>query len=200
MMPWKPSEGLKRADSLVTQIEQDAAACGSPMAGWSEYRLLRHRMVEVIAKALDQALSDGSEQDALATLGNGHAAGRPFPTPGPSPSEAIAWGMAPATADHVGFDPGGIDQTVEQHEEGPGAPPPRISLAVPPEEDAKSKRKPKPKKAKRRAKAAKAPADAPVDSAPAKKRGRPSKADIAARDTTVAPAPVEAPVEGEAAP
>lgn len=74
MTVWKPSEGLKRADHVVTLIEQAADACDTPLAGYAGYHQLRHRMVDVIATALDAALRDGSEAAAPASaVGNGHA-------------------------------------------------------------------------------------------------------------------------------
>ncbi len=67
MSNWKPSEGLKRADWIVCELCDNAAAAHNNIGAE-----LRHRMIEVIAKALDQALADGSEHDALASVvGNG---------------------------------------------------------------------------------------------------------------------------------
>ena len=67
-MSWNPSEGLRRAPQIVTDLEKALYAeqvMVSPVARW--------RLTEIVAKALDQALADGSEVDALnAVVGNGH--------------------------------------------------------------------------------------------------------------------------------
>ena len=58
-MIWKPSEGLARADAIVGGLEIDAGSCGvlSPFPP-----VYRHRMVDVIAIAIDNALEDGAER------------------------------------------------------------------------------------------------------------------------------------------
>ena len=58
-MTWTPSEGLERAEAIVGGLEIDAGNCGvlSPFPP-----VYRHRMVEVIARAIDQALEDGAER------------------------------------------------------------------------------------------------------------------------------------------
>lgn len=69
MTHWTPTEGMKRAKPIVEALEGDAVAMGSPMSS-----LLRWRMFEAFYKALDAALRDGSEADALASVvGNGKA-------------------------------------------------------------------------------------------------------------------------------
>lgn len=64
---WTPTEGHKRAEQVVQMLEIDGAATGhvfSPEFRW--------RMVQNISRAIDQALADGSEQDALNSMvGNG---------------------------------------------------------------------------------------------------------------------------------
>lgn len=65
---WKPTEGHRRAEVTVQMLEADGLSTGhrfSPEFRW--------RMVQTIAGAIDSALADGSEQDALASVvGNGH--------------------------------------------------------------------------------------------------------------------------------
>lgn len=58
-MAWTPSEGLMRAQAVVADIDAAAAACGvlTPFP-----HPLYHRLTEVIAKAIDQALADGAEK------------------------------------------------------------------------------------------------------------------------------------------
>ncbi len=62
-MTWKPTEGLLRASSLAGEIH-----CVIMEAGGVITPVGRHGMVEMIAKAIDQALRDGTEQDALASV------------------------------------------------------------------------------------------------------------------------------------
>ncbi len=77
MNTWKPSEGLRRAEHLVAEIHCAIIAADGVLTS-----LGRHRTVELIAKALDQALRDGSEMDAINSLsvvtgsagGGGHGA------------------------------------------------------------------------------------------------------------------------------
>ncbi len=64
---WRATNGLKQAIAIVNQIETELVAeLGFDIAGRSELAMIgRHRMIEVLAKALDQALADGAEQGAM---------------------------------------------------------------------------------------------------------------------------------------
>ena len=55
-MTWKPSEGLRLAEPVVQTLIENAATVGVYLTDPA----LRFRMVEVIAKALDEALEAGS--------------------------------------------------------------------------------------------------------------------------------------------
>lgn len=70
MNTWKPTEGMKRAEKVVADIEASALPCGIVLHDPT----FRWRMVELVSHALDQALRDGAEMDALASVvGNGSA-------------------------------------------------------------------------------------------------------------------------------
>ena len=69
MNTWKPSEGLRRAEPLVAEIHCAIIATDGVIPP-----LGRHRAVELIAKAIDQALRDGSEMDAINSLTGGNGA------------------------------------------------------------------------------------------------------------------------------
>ena len=120
-MNWKPSEGLKRADAVVRDMEAAQTAIFGPSGGFAP--IFRHRIMQLIAEAIDQALSDGSEQDAIAAmtragLGNGAAktswAGNDYSVAEPvshtTSAESLAQGgfahsvSFPPTADPVGVD------------------------------------------------------------------------------------------------
>lgn len=116
-MAWTPTEGMKRANLLMVDIEGDLALGQlAPMA--------RAMMFNRIADAIDEALGVGAAQHALMDkiVGNGHF---PMAAYGVAPNGDIrsltneeykaAVGPA-ATADPIGFDP-----VVEAHEEGPGS-------------------------------------------------------------------------------
>lgn len=81
MNTWKPTEGLKRAEAIVRDIEQAgvatlaAMAYGADSLKLSRDPIYRHRLVEIIATAIDQALRDGSEMDALASVVGSFPAG-----------------------------------------------------------------------------------------------------------------------------
>ncbi len=81
---WRPTEGHKRAEDVVQMLELDAQATGhqfSPTFRW--------RMVQSITRAIDKALRDGAEQDALAAMvGNGSAPAR-------EPTEDLHWTQTP---------------------------------------------------------------------------------------------------------
>ena len=74
-MTWKPTDGLRRAESVVQQILADNIACGvppmtNPTARW--------RMVKTIAEALDGFRSGADEpefpleeRDEIPHIGNG---------------------------------------------------------------------------------------------------------------------------------
>ena len=54
-MTWTPTEGQKLADAIVQRLcgaAREAGATTTPLFAW--------HMMDVIAKALDQALADGS--------------------------------------------------------------------------------------------------------------------------------------------
>lgn len=56
MTTWQPSEGLKRADAVVAEIEQAMEACGVvPPDGKPMRAVLGHRLTEIVAKAIDDA-------------------------------------------------------------------------------------------------------------------------------------------------
>lgn len=69
---WKPTEGLKRAETVAAQIKEELAAAGvqiEPMYQW--------RMAQVIGKAIDEAVSpvrgalDKSMMDSFASIVSG---------------------------------------------------------------------------------------------------------------------------------
>lgn len=109
MSNWQPTEGMKRANKLLVNIEldrlnaslefapedQDDASLDCPM--------MQARLLDAIAKAIDQALADGAEQDALASVvGNGHAL--------PAYAHGQVMQGSPPTADRVGF--------IDEHADG----------------------------------------------------------------------------------
>lgn len=60
MNSWKPTYGLGHAETAAQDIDEAMEAC-KIMLTPDVRALLRHRTVEIIAAALDQALEDGSE-------------------------------------------------------------------------------------------------------------------------------------------
>jgi len=54
MSAWIPSEGLKRADAIVGEIEQAIGACEAGPPG----NVRRHRLMEIVARAIDDAMTD----------------------------------------------------------------------------------------------------------------------------------------------
>ncbi len=109
-MSWKPTDGLRRAEYLVHELCTEASAADSVI-----HPLYRWRMIEVISKALDQALADGAEHDALdKVVGNGYGAEwlakaelKPEGTP-----------VSDMVQRHVDYM---ADRVVEANEEGPGS-------------------------------------------------------------------------------
>lgn len=104
-MSWKPSEGLKRAEAIVSALEAAQAACG----GFGYFSpVLRHRATDIVAQALDQALTDGATQDALEAMTRAvepHAAGLPNGGAGYTyQGVSVEFDPAPPTADPVGLD------------------------------------------------------------------------------------------------
>lgn len=79
-MSWTPSEGLKRADAVVREIEASQSAIFGTVGGFAP--VFRYRVTQLIAQALDQALADGAEQDAIAAMvtGNGQTPYAVYPT------------------------------------------------------------------------------------------------------------------------
>lgn len=67
---WKPSEGLQRAELLVSVLEAEAPAAGAKITA-----VFRHRMVEQIARVIDMGapvtngLLHGQLTESLAELG-----------------------------------------------------------------------------------------------------------------------------------
>lgn len=58
MTTWQPSEGLKRADAVVAEIEQAMEACGvAPPDGMPMRAVLGHRLTEIVAAAIDAAVT-----------------------------------------------------------------------------------------------------------------------------------------------
>ena len=180
-MNWKPSEGLKRTHAIVGELEAAAVACGvgSGMAGdWGFPPIYQHRMVEVIAKAIDAALSDGAAQDVIASMvGNGHAHQEGWTVlqgqggglggyKGPVLAEGAG---VPATADPVGLDmpdfpaPSRVyetDQFVDSTTENLPTAADAVEVASP---VTKKRGRPKGFKGQKKAKAAKAKAVAAPD-------------------------------------
>lgn len=73
---WTPTEGHKRAEVTVQMLEADGLSTGhrfSPEFRW--------RMVQTIAGAIDAALVDGSEQDALDSMVHTNGGLPPDPDP-----------------------------------------------------------------------------------------------------------------------
>lgn len=59
-MTWTPSEGMKRAAIVVTEIGRDyEQACGARADAMPEGIIMQARLFDAIAKAIDQALADG---------------------------------------------------------------------------------------------------------------------------------------------
>lgn len=74
-MSWKPTQGMKRAITLTDEIMGAGIVCGAYVGNepYGPLMMFRARMTELLTQAIDQALKDGSEQDALASMvGNGH--------------------------------------------------------------------------------------------------------------------------------
>ncbi len=70
MSNWKPTEGQRRADLLMLGLRIEAHANGDLPWGCP---MMQSRLFDAVSKALDQALADGAERDALdSTVGNGH--------------------------------------------------------------------------------------------------------------------------------
>ncbi len=70
MSNWKPSNGLVRAEPIVRRLIEDSATANLEIRD----PVFAHHVTTVLAQAIDQALTDGSEMDALASVvGNGHA-------------------------------------------------------------------------------------------------------------------------------
>lgn len=68
MNNWRPSEGLRRAEPIVRRLIEDSAAASLEIRD----PVFAHHVTAVLAGAIDQALADGSEMDALSTVvGNG---------------------------------------------------------------------------------------------------------------------------------
>ncbi len=63
---WRPTEGLKQAIDIVAQIETELfAELAVFTSGWPEKAMIvRHRVTEVIAKAIDEALGVLTKADA----------------------------------------------------------------------------------------------------------------------------------------
>ncbi len=87
-MSMKMTEGMERTNALFARLEAHGVVLSN--SAYSVFRLF-----EGVAREIDQALADGAEQDALASLGsgNGHADASPFAD------------LVPPTADPVGLDP-----------------------------------------------------------------------------------------------
>lgn len=67
-MNWKPTEGLRRAEPIVRRLIEDSATANLEIRD----PVFAHHVTTVLAQALDDALRDGSEMDALASVvGNG---------------------------------------------------------------------------------------------------------------------------------
>lgn len=78
MSTWQPSEGLKRVFYVVAEIEQAMEACGisPPSLQPAPYQVFRHRLADIVAKALDGAIEDAHAKPIAAvavTYTNGHA-------------------------------------------------------------------------------------------------------------------------------
>lgn len=71
-MTWTPSEADKRAEKLMLELKATAEACGV-QTSTALYPMYHARVFDLISKAIDHALIDGAEQDALdKVVGNGH--------------------------------------------------------------------------------------------------------------------------------
>lgn len=160
-MTWRPSEGIKRAEPIVGQFHEELTAAGIKMEPVYQWRL-----VGLIARALDDALGEKSDQDALAAMvkGNGHV--EDFSV-SELPTAASGWtrdpdGFIPASSPLATADPVGLDMPdfpadnlvpIVRDE-----PPPPVSFETPFDAPAPKKRgRPKgsTNKAKKKAKAAK---------------------------------------------
>lgn len=65
MTNWTPSEGLKRADAVVGEIEQAVDAGVAPS-------VLRHRLTEIVARAIDDAIGVKDVPRHVTLYTNGH--------------------------------------------------------------------------------------------------------------------------------
>lgn len=114
-MTWKPTQGILRAEPIAAEFTEELALAGLRMEPVYQWRLCG-----LIAKAIDQALADGAEQDALnAVVANGAAHSAdigvksagfgPGQWPGPGGVDQVlmkdGWRDVPATADPVGIEP-----------------------------------------------------------------------------------------------
>lgn len=75
-MSWKPTEGQKRADAIIFDLEVERIGAGLNGQDLSMgCPMMRSRLFDAVAKALDQALADGAERDAMEkVVGNGQGA------------------------------------------------------------------------------------------------------------------------------
>lgn len=73
MTTWQPSEGLKRADAVVAEIEQAMEACGVvPPDGMPMRAVLGHRLTEIVANAIDAATGARKTASIHVNHTNGH--------------------------------------------------------------------------------------------------------------------------------
>ncbi len=55
-MNWKPTEGMRRAQQIVEQIEQASDALGITHPSFPMHSLLKHRVFELVSESIDEAI------------------------------------------------------------------------------------------------------------------------------------------------
>lgn len=146
-MTWTPTEGMRRADAIVGQYADDMAAS----VHFIVPQIMRSRLFDIVATAIDQALADGS------TTGQKALAEKVVNGIGPNLAPTVTW-----TAKEQGFGEASSHMRVGDDVTVVGGPHAGSYRLASPDMPAPKKRGPKKgSKRKPKAKAAETTGDAP---------------------------------------